>query len=236
MLEKQSYNGTDSRLDIQVILADLEREGLLSHDKAKLMRSIIRPEDTANKSAIELLSEKNLPNLKLPDKVLTLEFLCEWLSKKISIPYYHIDPLKVDVASTTQVMSYAYAERYCVLPVKVTDTQIHIATIEPFVRHWSQEIARIANKEIVFVIGNPKDIRRYQIEFYNLSKSVKGAKDRHAEGSNPIQNLEQLMQLGRSGNLDANDQHVISIVDWLLQYAFEQRASDIHMEPRRITG
>jgi general secretion pathway protein E len=44
------------------------------------------------------------------------------------------------------------------------------------------------------------------------------------------------MELGRAGKLDANDQHVVSIVDWLLQYAFDQRASDIHIEPRRDEG
>jgi len=44
------------------------------------------------------------------------------------------------------------------------------------------------------------------------------------------------MDLGRAGKLDANDQHFVNIVDWLLQYAFEQRASDIHIEPRRDLG
>src|SRR5690606_22604553 len=48
-----------------------------------------------------------------------------------------------------------------------------------------------------------------------------------------VTNLEQLLELGRLKDLDANDQHVVNIVDWLLQYAFEQRASDIHIEPRR---
>jgi general secretion pathway protein E len=46
-------------------------------------------------------------------------------------------------------------------------------------------------------------------------------------------NLEQLVELNALKDPDANDQHIVSIVDWLLQYAFESRASDIHLEPRR---
>jgi general secretion pathway protein E len=86
------------------------------------------------------------------------------------------------------------------------------------------------------VLAAPEDIRRYQLEFYNLSRAVKGASSDKQQSGSGIQNLEQLMELSRAGQLDANDQHVVNIVDWLLQYAFTQRASDIHMEPRRDQG
>jgi general secretion pathway protein E len=138
------------------------------------------------------------------------------------------------VAEVTEVMSYAYAARYNVLPIKVDDTTITVATAQPFERDWEPELSRIHNKEFKLVISNPEDIRRLLLEFYTIAKSVHGARTSSdsSVGGN-IQNLEQLMQLGRSGKLDANDQHVVNIVDWLLQYAFDQRASDIHLEPRR---
>jgi general secretion pathway protein E len=86
------------------------------------------------------------------------------------------------------------------------------------------------------VFANPLDIQRYIVEFYNLAKSVKGAKGT-AESRSGISNFEQLVELGKSNRqLDANDQHIVNIVDWLWQYAFDQRASDIHIEPRREVG
>lgn len=236
MLEARSYEGIDQKLDAIELLNDLEVDGLIAADKAQLMRNILRPEDLRSKNAIELLAEKKLINVKEPTKVLSLEFICTWVADKLKLPFYHIDPLKVDVAKITDVMSYAYAERFGVLPVEVSERVILIVTVEPFVREWSREISRLTNKEIKFAICNPKDIRRYQIEFFNLARNIKGAKDQHDGARSPIQNLEQLMQLGRAGNLDANDQHIVSIVDWLLQYAFDQRASDIHLEPRRTIG
>ena len=71
------------------------------------------------------------------------------------------------------------------------------------------------------------------MEFYSVSKSVTQAKYQSEDEILGIQNLEQLIEMGRTGSLDANDNHIVGIVDWLLQYAFEQRASDIHLEPRR---
>ena len=83
------------------------------------------------------------------------------------------------------------------------------------------------------MVANPEDIRRYTVEFYQLASSVSKASGGQSSGSAGNQNFEQLLDLGASENPDANDQHVVKIVDWLLQYAFEQRASDIHIEPRR---
>jgi len=169
-------------------------------------------------------------------KHLTLEVLTEWLAKRVGMDYMHIDPLKVDFSAVTDVMSNAYATRFRVLPVAVTTKEAVIATAEPFVREWERELTGILKLGIRRVIANPVDIERYQAEFYNLAKSVKGA-SRAAGAASGLSNFEQLVELGASNKqIDANDAHVVRVVDWLWQYAFEQRASDIHIEPRRELG
>jgi general secretion pathway protein E len=195
----QILQGADNRIDAKAMLAGLEAEGLLAKDKASLMRNVIRPEDMKDRGAVELLASKNLPNAREPGKKLTLPFLCEWLARKTGLEYFNIDPLKVDVAAVTAVMSYAYAQRFGVLPVKVTNSEVVVATVEPFRTDWMAEVARITGRQILPVIADPEDIRRYQVEFYNLAKSVRGATDQHGDRSNAIQNLEQLMELGKKG-------------------------------------
>src|SRR5438874_6790808 len=148
----------------------------------------------------------------------------------------HIDPLKIDFAAVTEVMSSAYATRFRILPVGVSGKEAIIATAEPHLRDWKKELAPIIKRDIKRVIANPLDIERYQVEFYNLAKSIKGA-GKSASGATGLSNFEQLVELGKTDKqLDANDAHVVRIVDWLWQYAFEQRASDIHVEPRREHG
>jgi general secretion pathway protein E len=169
-------------------------------------------------------------------RLLSLEALTEWLAQHVGMPYLHIDPLKIDFTAVTDVMSSAYATRFRILPVGLTTTEAVIATAEPYVHEWEKELGRILKLGIRRVIANPVDIERFQVEFYNLAKSIKGA-SRSATGASGLSNFEQLVELGSANKqLDANDAHIVRIVDWLWSYAFEQRASDIHIEPRREVG
>jgi general secretion pathway protein E len=171
-------------------------------------------------------------------QMITGDLLAEWLSLRVGLDYFHIDPLRVDFTRIADVMSSAYATRYGILPVEVRHDEILIATCEPYVDSWVPEIAQVTRKQIRRVIANPADITRYIVEFYNLARSVKGA---NKIGVGNQQNFEQLVHLGNqlaNGGraIDQNDAHIVQIVDWLWLYAFEQRASDIHLEPRREAG
>ena len=182
------------------------------------------------------MAEQKWKDPRHPRRVLNLETLTEWLAGKVGLPYLHIDPFKIDFAAVTKVMSNAYATRFRILPVQVTAKEAVIATCEPYVREWEDELAQILRLQIKRVLANPVDIGSYQVEFYNLARSIKDASQQSLASLSDIANFEQLVELGRSGKLDANDRHVVHIVDWLLQYAFDQRASDIHLEPRRDSG
>ena len=97
------------------------------------------------------------------------------------------------------------------------------------------EIEAHTRRSVKLVLANPQDVRSYTTEFYALAKSVRAAQ-KSGEVS-PAASFEQLVELGKTNKqLDANDQGVVQVVDWLWQYAFDQRASDIHLEPRRDMG
>jgi general secretion pathway protein E len=167
--------------------------------------------------------------------VLDAEMLTEWLAARAGLTYQRIDPLKVDVGKVADVMSAAYAERHKVLPLQVGPTEVVVATAEPFVRDWVPEVERQTRRNVRLVLASPADISRYTAEFFALAKSVRAASK--AGGAAGFGSFEQLVELGKSNKqLDANDQGVVQVVDWLWQYAFDQRASDIHLEPRREQG
>jgi general secretion pathway protein E len=163
-----------------------------------------------------------------------MEWLTQWLAQRAGLPYLRIDPLKVDVARVTEVMSASYAEARRVLPVQVGLMEVTVATCEPFDTAWATEIAAHTRKQIRLVVASPDEIKRYTTEFYVLARSVRSAQ-KTGEVTGSV-NFEQLVELGKSKQLDANDQGVVQVVDWLWTYAFEQRASDIHLEPRRDIG
>jgi general secretion pathway protein E len=231
---KAGSDRPDRRLRLDDILKLMVADGLLLPADAD---RIARSRTQRFEHPLELIAEQKLKSLRAPHKMLALEPLVEWLAGKLGVPYRHIDPLKVELGAVTATMSNAYAERYRILPVAVDRLTLTVATAEPFVRSWADELARILKLDIQLVFANPVDIRRYVGEFFNLARSMKKAQENSRGGEFAFaRNFEQLVELGRHGHLDANDQHVVHIVDWLWQYAFDQRASDIHVEPRRDVG
>ncbi|MDY0007034.1 MAG: GspE/PulE family protein, partial [Spongiibacteraceae bacterium] len=112
-----------------------------------------------------------------------------------------------------------------------TPEKVVVASAEPMIERWELDLEHVVRRPIRRVLADPADIDRYTVEFYRLARSVKGATGQEVRGG--MSNFEQLLDIKDIKNLDANDEHVVNIVDWLLQYAFEQRASDIHVEPRR---
>jgi general secretion pathway protein E len=223
------------RITLDPLIRDLAADGLISKEDAERLLADRRI-NRGDHHPLVALDEQKLKDPRNPRKLLHLEMLTEWMAGKVGMPYLHIDPFKIDFGAVTKLMSTAYAQRYRILPVGVTAREVTIATCEPFVRDWEESLKQILRLDIKRVIANPLDIQNYIVEFFNLAKSVKGATEKDQGAYSSIANFEQLVQLGKSGKLDANDQHVIHICDWLFNYAFDQRASDIHLEPRREAG
>lgn len=221
-------------LDWRLLLTWLGDDGLLTPKDAEVVTQRFSAGNSAQHPLVRLAGM----GLTRADTgaVLELEPLTEWLAQRVGLPYLRIDPLKVDVGRVAEVMSINYAERRKVLPVQVGLTDITIATCEPLDTDWVGEILGHTKKTVRLVVSSPLDLQRYRTEFYTLAKSVKDA-NKKAGDSGTTHSFEQLVELGKTNRqLDANDQGIIQVVDWLWQYAFDQRASDIHLEPRREMG
>ena len=211
----------------------LRKDGVIGADEAQ--RTIERCAQ-AESSQHPLVRLGSVAMVRAGDgKPLDVFLLTEYLARRCALEYLRIDPLKVDVARITDAMSASYAERHKVLPVQILPTEVVVATSEPFVDDWVAEVERQTKKRVRRVLANPQDVARYTAEFYALARSVRAAQQ--AGGAAGASSFEQLVELGRANRqLDANDQSVVKVVDWLWQYAFDQRASDIHLEPRREQG
>ena len=225
-------NTAPQRLTLDWVIEQLIKDGMVTRDRVKnLLQRKASPQQAVH--PLIQVAERQWKDQRDETKLLGLERLTEWLAGKTDLPYRHIDPFKIDFASVTKLISKAYASRFRILPLEKTSTEAVFATCDPFNREWEHELEKMLRVRIKRVLANPRDIDNYLVEFYNLAHSIQGASSKHDGNLSQITNFEQLVQLGKSGNLDANDQHVVGLVDWLLQYAFDQRASDIHIEPRR---
>jgi len=235
-VQEASNYKPDIVLNLRSVLNDLVSDGRLSTSDAESLSLKSRTKAQINWHPIELIAEFEAADQKNPAKNLDLETLTLWLCERAKQPYKRIDPLKVDATVVTKVMSAEFARRHELLVLEVLEDEVVIACAQPYVYGWEATIMQSQpGKVLTRVIANPADVRRYTNEFYQMAKSVSKA---NAQGLNTssLSNLEQMLELGHIDAMEANDTHVVNIVDWLLGYAFTQRASDIHLEPRREKG
>jgi general secretion pathway protein E len=221
------------KLDWRAMLGWLREDGWITGEDAERVVKRFGSADSSQHPLVRL-GGAGLKRLGQGGDIDT-EVLTQWLAQRFNLQYLRIDPLKVDVGRVADVMSVHYAEVRHVLPVNINHAEVVVATSEPFDTAWVAEIEAHARRSVRIVVANPLEIARYTTEFFSLAKSVRAAQ-KSGEGS-ATANFEQLVELGKTNKqLDANDAGVVQVVDWLWQYAFDQRASDIHLEPRRDMG
>jgi len=222
------------RLELDRVVLPLIEDGLMLAADAARAKAAMRDARTATDvHPLVLIANLKLPNPQRPGAELTLERLTEWLAAETAHPYLRIDPTRIDVPAVTALISHQYAQRHRILPVAVEPARIVIATSEPTDTRWLPDLTKLLRREIALVVTSPMDLHRYSMEFFGVTRSVRGAKDNRDEVPGGLPSFEQLVELGLAGEVGSDDKHIVHIVDWLLQYAYEQRASDIHLEPRR---
>ncbi|MDV2468615.1 ATPase, T2SS/T4P/T4SS family [Acinetobacter chinensis] len=223
-------------IDTTWCLDQLLKDGKITEREKMRVQTTHRQRDQLKWHPLQWISNFSLVDQSHPQSTLTLNRLCQWLAEKSELPFYIIDPLKADVQALTAVMSQEFAVRNRILAVEIQTDTILIATDQPYVTEWVSNLERsLLPRKIKRVLLNPEQLQRYLVEYYQVSRAVHSSQksntyDRENKG------VEALLQLGDTQNPDANDQHIVKLVDWVLQFAFEQGASDIHLEPRKDTG
>ena len=226
----------DQWLELEQLLPALLAQNRIRQSCAEQALIAGRTAANATLHPLVFLARQHLEDPSRAGRTLDIETLTAWLASHCGQPYLRLDPLKIDAVTATGLMSFAFAQRHGILAVAANDTAITIASTQPWVSSWEADLRQVLKRPILRVIANPLEIQRLSAEFFQLARSVTGAV-LNDQKSSPQANLEQLLTLGTGAREpDANDAHIVNIVDWLFQCAFEQRASDIHIEPRREQG
>jgi len=223
-------------IDTSWCLEQLEKDGRITERDKLTIQTTHRQRDQLKWHPLQWIAHFNFQDQSHPQSTLTLNRLCQWLAEKTQLPFYIIDPLKADVTALTNIMSQEFAVRNRILAVEIQNDFVLIATDQPYKSEWMANLERtVLPRKIQRVLLSPDHLQRYLVEYYQVSRAVSGSQkssayDRDNKG------VEALLQLGDTQNPDANDQHIVKLVDWVLQFAFEQGASDIHLEPRKEAG
>jgi len=163
------------------------------------------------------------------------DVVTETWAKLAGVPYVKLDPLKLDADLAVRTVSKPFAKKHGYLAIAEQGTKLTIATHDPFDALAQETVERVTQKQIELVVASKSDIDRLITEFYGFRQSVQRAEKQIAVGID-IGNLEQLVKMKSEQEIEASDEHVVHAVDYLFRYALGQRASDIHLEPKRARG
>ena len=166
-------------------------------------------------------------------KVLDEETVFQALAKSWKIPYRKIDPLKLDLTLVTTTIPHTFARKNLVLPIEINDGWLTVATPDPFNVEILSDIAQVSQLKVKTVVSPKTDIIKLINEFFGFKRSIAAAESQFAKPMVDLGNLEQYVRLRSADELPSNDQHIVNAVDHLFSYAFDQRASDVHIEPKR---
>ncbi len=181
----------------------------------------------------DVIASMNLERADEPEKLLDEDCIYQCLAQFWGVPYRKIDPLKLDLNVVTGAIPQSFAFRHMVVPVEIRDGKLVVATPNPFNMEVLEDIARVTQMQVEPVVTSKSDVARIIGEFYGFKRSIEAAQDQFSTTSVDIGNLEQLVRLKAVHELPSNDQHIVNAVNHLFSYAFDQRASDVHIEPKR---
>jgi general secretion pathway protein E len=182
---------------------------------------------------IDLITSLNLERSDASGCTLDEETICKTLADKWEIPYRKINPLKLDLNLVTTTIPRSFALNHHVLPIAIEDGTLTLATANPFNGEAFEDISRATNFKTKIVFSSKSDILKLINEFFGFKRSIAAAEHQFGGPAVDLGNLEQYVRLKSTDELPSNDQHIVNAVNHLLGYAFDQRASDIHIEPKR---
>jgi general secretion pathway protein E len=185
-------------------------------------------------TVIDVLAFLNLSRADMPGRVLDEDTICQIVAEAWDIPYRKIDPLKLDLNQVTSIIPMSFAIRHLMLPLAVQNRVLTVAMANPFDHEAINDIARATQMKVDVVFASRSDIIKFINEFYGFRHHISEAETRFGGGMGvDLGNLEQYVRLKSSDELPSNDQHIVNAVNHLFSYAMDQRASDIHIEPKR---
>jgi general secretion pathway protein E len=190
-------------------------------------------EDEVEPDFIDIIVSFNFEMAGEKFQTLTEEPIMRAVAEEYRMPFKKLDPLELDLEVVTKTIPKTFARKHLLLPFAIKNGVLEVAVCDPGNRDMLKDIERTSQMTVKPYITTKADIRKILEEFYGFQKSISAAENHLARPSHDIGNLEQYVQVSSASEIASSDQHITAAVDHLFNYAFEQRASDIHIEPKR---
>jgi general secretion pathway protein E len=158
--------------------------------------------------------------------------LARLVAEEAGLPFVKLDSLKLDIDFVESKVSRPFAKKHLIVPTQIRNGKLVVAVVNPFDRPAIESYRAIAGHELELIVSGEPDVMQVVNELYGFRSSVTKA-ERDLKGGFDLGNLEQYVKLKSGTDIESSEAHIVNAVDYLLQHAYDSRASDIHIEPKR---
>jgi general secretion pathway protein E len=227
----------DGQVKDVMVRYSIQEKRILIEKRGQLRKAMGRTRVPYSVGEIEIITSFKFPLPNKPKSILTEHMITECVARHLSLPYFLPDPLKLDYKLITDTFPGSFAERNLIVPIAKQKKTLTLAVADPFDDATLENLRRYTGLKISTVLSPKSDLLKTIMEFHGFKKSVDlAAKEFGANPLGELGNLEAFSQMKRLEEIDAGDQPVVQAVWFLFNYAFDQRSSDIHIEPKRETS
>ncbi len=203
--------------------------------RSEILREKVHGEDGRRQAHYEVTPAEVIVRLgfkKKDGELLDEDDVMQIVAQDAGLPFRKPDPLDLDMELIAKTMSRPFAKRHSCVALRREEGKVVTALDNPYDQLLRHELRTLIPSDLKLVVSPKSDILQIITEVYGLRSSITAAEQEVTEGID-LGNLEQFIKLKDVDKIDATDRPVINAVEYLLHYAFEQRASDIHLEPKR---
>jgi len=235
ILDILSAEGFLSPRDHKTVLAKAsrQRERLKQRQSLRGVGALGQVQIEHPVTIVDVLASLQLPLPGSNAGVLDEERIMSTIARHLNIAFRKIDPLKLDLDVVTKTIPRLFALKHLVVPVDITDGRLEVVMYDPTDASVLEDIRRVTTLEVTAAMGTKADILKIIGEFFGFKSSIMAAETQLTQPSVDLGNLEQYTRLKPISEIQSTDTHIKNAVDYLFHYALGQRASDIHVEPKR---
>lgn len=209
------------------------RQILLKEKTGKAYQTVSSYQQAEMISFIDVLLYLKIERRDQPSKKINEDLIYRSLAAAWNLPYKKIDPLKLELNLVTGTISKSFATKYLLLPLMIEEGKLIVATPDPFNDEAIKDVEMVSKLKVKTVVSSKSDIKKLINEFFGFRHSISAAENLFSTKGIDIGNFEQFVSLKSTDGLPSTDQHIVSAVNHLFAYSFDQKASDIHIEPKR---
>ncbi|MBD3307045.1 type II/IV secretion system protein [candidate division KSB3 bacterium] len=198
---------------------------------------------TSDITAVDVISSMNLKVASDPRRSLSEELIMKTLADHWNLPFLKIDLTKLSPCDLASKVSAPFAKKNLVFPVMLSKRILLVAVVNPTNVEALETIRTASKLKVRPVISTKTDILKAIAECYKTIERKKAEQksldDFQAYVDAAESEISQDTSSKSSGFTSINtsvspDKNIVTAVNLMLNYACEQRANEIHIEPKQF--